>query len=138
MSALSPSPALREASAWLYDSIAAEPGYHPQFEFLRSALGQGKARAGIGRASGECRAPEAAKLALEVLGELDGVGFLLANITASEDLSMQEFSAAALYLEEAARVQTPGGPDMEVSMTVDDSFNDELRIILIATDDRMR
>ena len=137
MSVSPPSPALREASSWLYDAIAAAPSYNPLHEHLRSALGQGKARSGVGRACGENRALDAARTALEDFGNgLSDYGFLLMDIGASENLSMAEYAEAVRFME--AEVKRQGFVwDMHTRVTLSDSFGEEVRVILLATENKM-
>jgi len=93
---------------------------------------QGSALMGIGRASGENRAVEAAKAAIaSPLLELsiDGARGILFTITGSETLGMQEVS-------EAAKVIT-GSADENAKVifgaVIDENMKDEVKITVIAT-----
>ena len=92
----------------------------------------GSAMMGIGRASGETRAAEAARLAVSsplLDMSLDGAKGVLFNITGGRDLGMFE-------IDEAAKVITKNiDPDAKVKFgaVVDESLGDEIRITVIAT-----
>jgi cell division protein FtsZ len=58
---------------------------------------------------------------------------MLVNITANEDLGMDEFSEAASYIGEAARGPNGEEPDIIPAMSLDESCGDEIRITVIAT-----
>ena len=136
MPAPSPSSTLREAITWLYDAIAKEQGYQPEFEHLRSALGQGKAWAGVGHASGQKRAADAAQLALlSFEGNLRDCAYFRADILADENITMQEYSEAAKLLADTVKAQ--GGPDIRLNMTIDASLGNEMRVILLASENGM-
>ncbi len=92
----------------------------------------GSALMGIGSASGENRAVEAAKLAIaSPLLELsiDGAKGILFTVTGSSDLAMYEVS-------EAAKVITGSADDdakVIFGANVDESMSDEVRITVVAT-----
>ncbi|MBF8280785.1 MAG: cell division protein FtsZ, cell division protein FtsZ [Candidatus Magasanikbacteria bacterium] len=93
---------------------------------------QGSALMGIGRASGENRAVEAAKAAIAspLLDlSIDGARGILFTITGAETLGMQEVS-------EAAKVIT-GSADENAKVifgaVIDESMKDEVKITVIAT-----
>ena len=131
-----PSPVLREAIEHLYKAIAKEPGYQPEFEHLRSALGQGKVWAGVGRASRQNRAADAAQQALlSFEGNLRNCAYLRADILADENITMQEYSEAAKLLADTVKAQ--GGPDIRLNMTIDASLGNEMRVILLASENGM-
>ncbi len=93
----------------------------------------GKALMGIGIASGEHRAMEAAEKAIShpLLEDLSisGAKGLLMNITSSSDLTMDEMTEAT------DRIHQEVGDDAEIiwGQTFDDSMGDEMRITVIAT-----
>ncbi len=93
----------------------------------------GKALMGIGIASGEHRATEAAEKAIShpLLEDLSisGARGLLMNITSSSDLTMDEMTEAT------DRIHQEVGDDAEIiwGQTFDDSMGDEMRITVIAT-----
>lgn len=99
----------------------------------------GSALMGIGKASGENRAVEAAKMAIaSPLLELsiDGAKGILFTVTGSSDLAMYEVA-------EAAKVITGSADDdakVIFGAQVDESLEDEVRITVVATgfDDRTK
>ena len=64
---------------------------------------------------------------------ITGCKAMLVNITANEDLGMDEFSTAASYIEEAARGANGEDPEIVVAMSLDESCSEEIRITVIAT-----
>ena len=58
---------------------------------------------------------------------------MLVNITASEDMGMDEFSNAGAYIRDAARGPNGEDPEIIVAMSVDETCGDEMRITVIAT-----
>ena len=92
----------------------------------------GLAHMGVGRASGENRAEEAAKQAIEsplLETEIDGATGVLLNITAGEDLSLFEVDRAATIAREAS----DDDANVIFGATIDDSLGDEIQITVIAT-----
>ncbi|MCH5276424.1 MAG: cell division protein FtsZ [Desulfovibrionaceae bacterium] len=98
---------------------------------------QGMALMGEGAASGENRAMEAAKRAISspLLEDITigGAKAILVNITASEDMGMDEFSNAGACIRDAARGPNGEDPEIIVAMSVDETCGDEMRITVIAT-----
>ncbi len=95
-------------------------------------LGQGSALMGIGRASGENRAAEAAKQAiasplLEVA--IDGARGILFNVTGGADLGMKEVADAAEVITKNA------DSDVKVifGATIDEAMRDEIKVTVVAT-----
>ncbi|KKW23381.1 MAG: Cell division protein FtsZ [Parcubacteria group bacterium GW2011_GWA2_51_12] len=92
----------------------------------------GSALMGIGRGSGENRAMEAAKAAIDsplLEVSIDGAKGVLFNITGGKDLGMYE-------VDEAAKIITRSvDSDAKIifGAVVDDSMSDEVRITVIAT-----
>lgn len=128
--------ALREATAWLYDAIAATPGYTPIHEHLRSALGQGKVWAGLGRSSGEGRALQATQEAVANLGKgWEHCGYLFMAVCSSEELNITEYSQAVMLVEAEAALRN--APSPKVELTLSNSFGEEMRVILLATENSM-
>jgi cell division protein FtsZ len=95
--------------------------------------GSGQALMGTGAASGESRAREAVKNALNspLLADItvDGAMGLLVNITASEDMGFEEFHEAATMISENAHEDA----NVYVGVAVDNNAGDEMRITVIAT-----
>ncbi len=92
----------------------------------------GIAHMGIGVASGENRAEEAAKKAIHsplLETTIDGAKGVILNISGGSDLSMLEVQAAAKLIEEAA--------DKDVNLIfgaiIDETMGDEVQITVIAT-----
>jgi cell division protein FtsZ len=92
----------------------------------------GTALMGIGRASGENRASEAAKAAISsplLEMTIDGAKGVLFNITGGKELGMFE-------IDEAAKTITKSiDPDAKVKFgaVIDEAMGDEIRITVIAT-----
>ncbi|THB77041.1 MAG: cell division protein FtsZ [Desulfobacteraceae bacterium] len=93
----------------------------------------GMALMGIGIASGENRATEAAEKAIShpLLEDISisGAKGVLMNITSSSDLTLDEMTEAS------DRIYKEVGDDAEIiwGQTIDDSLGDEMRITVIAT-----
>ncbi|MCP4105027.1 MAG: cell division protein FtsZ [Desulfobacteraceae bacterium] len=96
-------------------------------------LRAGMAIMGIGVASGENRAVEAAERAIShpLLEDLSisGAKGVLMNITSSSDLTMQEMTEAS------ERIYSEVGEDSEIiwGAVIDDNLGDEMRVTVIAT-----
>ena len=95
-------------------------------------MNAGSALMGIGQASGENRAIEAAKAAISsplLEMSIDGAKGVLFTVTGGQSLTLDE-------INEAAKIIT-GSVDEEARIifgtTVDDSFKDEVRVTVIAT-----
>lgn len=95
-------------------------------------LNKGLAHMGIGRASGEGRAIEAAKQAISsplLETTINGATGVLLNITGGSNLTMFEVAEAADQVRQAA------DPDANIifGAVIDDNLGDEIRITVIAT-----
>lgn len=109
------------------------------FADVRAAMSGsgGLAMMGVGVASGEGRALIAAKSAINspLLDDVSiaGAKAVLINITATDELGMDEFGEANSYVTEAAS----GGMDLDQlikpGMVIDENAGDEIRITVIAT-----
>ena len=104
------------------------------FADIRTTMSRaGLAIMGIGVASGETRATEAAERAIShpLLEDISiaGANGVLMNITCSSDLTMEEMSEAS------ERIYSEVGEDADIiwGAIIDDSLDDELRITVIAT-----
>ena len=136
---------LKKADDVLYDAVRGvtdlitKPGLiNADFADVRTVMSrQVMALMGEGRASGDNRALDAAKRAITspLLEDLSitGCKAMLVNITANEDIGMDEFSSAASYIEEAARGPNGEDPEIVVAMSLDESCGEEIRITVIAT-----
>jgi len=95
--------------------------------------GTGRALMGTGRASGDNRAIEAAKLAINspLLEDvsINGATGILVNITGSSDLTLAEVNDACSLVQEAADPEC----NMIFGSVIDANAGDELRITVIAT-----
>lgn len=124
---------LRQGIAGISDLITTHGIVNADFADVRSIMQDaGTALMGIGKASGENRAQEAARLAINSpLLELavDGAKGVLFNITGGPSLGMFE-------IDEAAKVITKSiDSDAKVKFgaVIDDSMGEEIRITVIAT-----
>jgi len=124
---------LRQGISGISDLITTHGIVNADFADVKSIMQDaGTALMGIGHASGENRAAEAAKLAINSpLLELtiDGAQGVLFNITGGSSLGMFE-------IDEAAKVITKSiDPDAKVKFgaVIDDSMGEEVRITVIAT-----
>ncbi len=124
---------LRQGISGISDLITTHGLVNADFADVRSIMQDaGTALMGIGKASGENRAAEAAKAAVNSpLLELtiDGAKGVLFNITGGKDLGMFE-------IDEAAKVITKSiDPDAKVKFgaVIDDEMGEEVRITVIAT-----
>jgi cell division protein FtsZ len=92
----------------------------------------GSALMGIGSASGESRAAEAAKAAISspLLEEsVEGATGVLLNITGGKDLGLFEVNEAAEIVHSAA----DSNANIIFGAVIDDSLGDDIRVTLIAT-----
>jgi cell division protein FtsZ len=124
---------LRQGIAGISDLITTHGIVNADFADVKSIMQDaGTALMGIGRASGENRAQEAAKAAINsplLEMTIDGAKGVLFNITGGTSLGMFE-------IDEAAKVITKSiDSDAKVKFgaVIDDSMGDEVRITVIAT-----
>ena len=124
---------LRQGISGISDLITTHGIVNADFADVKAIMQDaGSAMMGIGRASGETRAAEAARLAVSsplLDMSLDGAKGVLFNITGGRDLGMFE-------IDEAAKVITKNiDPDAKVKFgaVVDEALGDEIRITVIAT-----
>lgn len=93
----------------------------------------GQALMGIGRASGEGRAVEAAKQAISspLLEDVDieGATGILINITASQNISLIEVNEACMTVQEAAHEDA----NVIFGVVIDETLGDEIKVTVIAT-----
>lgn len=131
---------LRQGIAGISDLITSHGVVNADFADVRSIMQDaGTALMGIGRASGENRAQDAARMAVNSpLLELsiDGAKGVLFNITGGSSLGMFE-------IDEAAKTITKSiDPEARVKFgaVIDEEMGDEIRITVIATgfDDTVR
>lgn len=124
---------LRQGVQGIADMITHTGIINVDFADVRTTMqNSGSALMGIGRASGENRAIEAAQRAvssplLEV--SIDGARGILYTITGSSSLGMEE-------IQEASKVITSSADDdarIIMGLSHDDSLGDEIRVTVIAT-----
>ena len=92
----------------------------------------GFAHMGIGRASGETRAEEAAKKAIHsplLETTIEGAKGVILNVTGGADLGILEVKTAAELVEEAADADA----NIIIGAIVDETLGDEIQITVIAT-----
>jgi len=124
---------LRQGVQGISDLITVHGIINVDFADVKTIMADaGSALMGIGRGTGDNRAVEAARAAIDSpLLELsiDGAKGILFNITGGPDLSMYEIDEAAKIITEAA------DPDANVifGSIVDESMSGEVKITVIAT-----
>ena len=95
-------------------------------------LNTGMAHMGIGRASGENRAEDAAKQAIQsplLETSIEGARGVIINITGGEDLGLQEVNTAAELIQRSVDPEA----NIIFGTVKDDSMADEILITVIAT-----
>lgn len=124
---------LRQGVQGIADLITVHGLINVDFADVKAVMeNAGSALMGIGYGTGENRATQAAKAAIESpLLELDIVGAkgILFNITGGNDLSMFEVDEAARIITEAA------DPDANIifGAVVNDSYTGEIKVTVVAT-----
>lgn len=92
----------------------------------------GSALMGIGRAKGENRAMEAAKIAIAsplLEASIDGAKGVLLNITGGLNLGIHEANEAARVIQEVADPEA----NIILGAVIDESFDEEVQVTVIAT-----
>lgn len=124
---------LRQGIQGISDLIAVPGLVNLDFADVKTImLEQGLAHMGIGRASGENRAVEAAKQAIQsplLETSIEGAKGVLLNITGGSNLGLFEVNEAADLIKQAV------DPDANIifGAVVDESLKDEIKITVIAT-----
>ena len=124
---------LRQGVQGISDLIAVPGLVNLDFADVKTImLGTGIAHMGIGRASGENRAEEAAKQAIQsplLETSIEGARGVLLNITGGPDLGLFEVNAAAELVQKSA------DPDANIifGAVIDEKLGDEIFITVIAT-----
>ncbi|MDQ3856357.1 MAG: cell division protein FtsZ, partial [Chloroflexota bacterium] len=124
---------LRQAIQGISDLITEHGNINCDFADVKAIMSNaGSALMAVGRGTGENRALEAAKSAIESpLLELsmEGARGVLLNITGNEDLGMLELTEAAELIQQAA------DPDATIILghVIDNRLQDEVKVTLIAT-----
>ena len=124
---------LRQGVQGIADLITVHGMINVDFADIKSVMeNAGSALMGIGYGTGESRASEAAKAAVESpLLELsiDGAKGVLFNITGGNDLSMFEVDEAARVITEAADPEA----NIIFGAVINDSYTGEIKITVVAT-----
>src|SRR5215217_7481187 len=124
---------LRQGVQGITDLITVPGLVNLDFADVRTIMSDaGSALMGIGTASGENRAAEAARTAVSspLLEEsIDGATGILLNITGGTDLGLFEVNEAAEVVTSAA----DGNANVIFGAVIDDSLGDEVRVTVIAT-----
>nr|MDQ3328844.1 cell division protein FtsZ [Chloroflexota bacterium] len=124
---------LRQAIQGISELITEHGNINCDFADVKSIMGNaGSALMAIGRGTGETRAVDAARAAIESpLLELsiDGAKGVLYNITGNDEMTMMELHDAAQLIQQAA------DPDANIIFghVVDNRLQDEVKLTLIAT-----
>lgn len=124
---------LRQGVQGIADLITVHGMINVDFADVKAVMeNAGSALMGIGYGTGESRATEAAKAAIESpLLELsiDGAKGVLFNITGGNDLSMFEVDEAAKVITEAADPEA----NIIFGAVINDSYTGEIKVTVIAT-----
>ena len=124
---------LRQGVQGISDLISVPGVINLDFADVRTImLNQGMAHMGIGNASGENRAEDAAKQAIQsplLETSIEGAKGVIINITGGEDLGLHEVNTAAEL------VQRSVDPEANIifGTAIDESLGDEIVITVIAT-----
>lgn len=124
---------LRQGIQGISDLIAVPGLVNLDFADVKTIMfNQGIAHMGVGYASGENRAVEAAKQAIHsplLETSIEGARGVLLNITAGLDLSLFEVNEASALIREAA----DSTANIIFGASFDESMKDEMKITVIAT-----
>ncbi|NLB87736.1 MAG: cell division protein FtsZ [Syntrophomonadaceae bacterium] len=124
---------LRQGVQGISDLIAVPGVINCDFADVQTVMkNTGSALMGIGRASGENRAAEAARLAISsplLETSIEGAKGVLFNISGGNDLTLFEINEAAEIIHQAADVEAT----IIFGANIDESMNDEVRVTVIAT-----
>lgn len=125
---------LRNAVKGISDIINIPGRVNVDFADVRTIMSEmGMALMGIGMATGQTRAEEAAKSAISspLLEEVDieGATGILINITGSSSMTLHEISEASTLIQEAAHEDA----NIIFGAVIDESMGDTLRVTVIAT-----
>lgn len=124
---------LRQGVQGIADIITVHGLVNADFADVKAVMeNSGSALMGIGYGTGENRAAEAAKAAIEsplLEMSIDGAKGILYNITGGNDLSMFEVDEASRIITEAA------DPDANIifGAVINDSYTGEVKITVVAT-----
>ena len=124
---------LRQGVQGISDLISVAGVINLDFADVRTImLNQGMAHMGIGAASGENRAEDAAKQAIQsplLETSIEGARGIIINITGGSDMGLHEANTAAELVQRSADPEA----NIIFGTVIDDSMGDELQITVIAT-----
>jgi len=124
---------LRQGVQGISDLIAVPGLINLDFADVKTImLNQGMAHMGIGRASGENRAEDAAKQAIQsplLETSIEGARGVIINITGGSDIGLHEANTAAELVQRSADPEA----NIIFGTVTDDSMGDEIQITVIAT-----
>ena len=124
---------LRQGVQGISDLISVAGVINLDFADIRTImLNQGMAHMGIGCASGENRAEDAAKQAIQspmLETSIEGARGIIINITGGSDMGLHEANTAAELIQRSADPEA----NIIFGTVIDDSMGDELQITVIAT-----
>ena len=124
---------LRQGVQGISDLIAVPGLINLDFADVKTImLNQGMAHMGIGRASGENRAEDAAKQAVQsplLETSIEGARGVIINITGGSDIGLHEANTAAELVQRSADPEA----NIIFGTVTDDSMGDEIQITVIAT-----
>jgi cell division protein FtsZ len=124
---------LRQGVQGITDLITVPGLVNLDFADVRTIMNEaGSALMGIGRASGDNRAAEAARAAVAsplLEASIDGATGILLNVTGGRDLGLFEVNEAA----EVVTAATDANANVIFGAVIDDSMMEEVRVTVIAT-----
>ena len=124
---------LRQGVQGISDLIAVPGLINLDFADVKTImLNQGMAHMGIGRASGENRAEDAAKQPIQsplLETSIEGARGVIINITGGSDIGLHEANTAAELVQRSADPEA----NIIFGTVTDDSMGDEIQITVIAT-----
>lgn len=108
------------------------------FADVKSTLqGKGLSLIGIGTGKGENKAIEAATNAINsplLEASIKGSRSMIINVTVSEDVTLEDIQHAIDYITEAAGADQDNGVNIIFGVQMNEKFQDEMKIAIIATD----
>src|SRR2546428_2021382 len=124
---------LRQGVQGITDLITVPGLVNLDFADVRTIMREaGSALMGIGIASGENRAAEAARIAVSsplLESSIEGATGILLNVTGGSDVGLFEVNEAAEVVTSAADVNA----NVIFGAVIDDSMSDDVRVTVIAT-----
>ena len=124
---------LRQGVQGISDLISVAGDINLDFADVKTImLNQGMAHMGVGRASGENRAEDAAKQAIQspmLETSIEGAKGVIINITGGSDVGLHEVNTAAELVQRSADPEA----NIIFGAVTDDTMGDEIQITVIAT-----